>query len=138
MVKAEDVLADNQNFFIDGEGRQIRKGTVAATIFNAKAIEGIIDQPASEAKKKRLEEILSDVRALIPALQAVQLFEFFTPLEWLKNDADLKEGRTFVVVLYLQHYPQAVSAEIRSLLSQLKGCVSPELQKEIEKALSCH
>lgn len=136
MVKAEDVLRDDQNFAEIPQGGTVRKGTIAATILSAADLETLLKKTPSEERNSKIEAVVRDIRELVPGLHAVALFDFFTPLEWLHTLPSIREGKAFVAVLYLQQYPQILNHELRARLDQVKRLVSPELKKEIEKLLS--
>ncbi len=113
MVKADDVLKDDQNFAHVPERGTARKGSIAATILNANELEAILKLPPSVERNQTLEAIVQDIRDLVPALHAVALFDFFTPLEWLHTLPALREGKAYVAVIYLQQYRQFLTHEIR-------------------------
>ncbi|MCT8179855.1 hypothetical protein ACEN9J_09530 [Variovorax sp. Varisp41] len=69
-MKAQDVLPDDQNFAVLN-GQPVRKGSVGAFLANVRVLE---DTQAGEAQRQAARE---DLVALIPALEALGLFEVF-------------------------------------------------------------
>lgn len=128
-VSPVDVLSDSQNE-TQLKGVNVRKGTIAATMLNAKAFDEIqkISDPAE--RKMALEALRTEQSALIEGLDAVGLFEFFTPIEWLKKDGK-NEGRAWIALLYLQRFPAAISEEVKAELRILAEQASHELLEEI-------
>ncbi|MBS0606639.1 MAG: hypothetical protein KF898_06320 [Parachlamydiales bacterium] len=128
-VSPADVLSESQNE-TQLKGISVRKGTIAATMLNAKAFDEIqkISDPAE--RKMALEALRREQGALIEGLDAVGLFEFFTPIEWLKKDGQ-NEGRAWIALLYLQRFPGAISEEVKGELRILAESASNELLIEI-------
>lgn len=71
-VRPEDVLPDDLDH-ATVDGQQVRKGSVAAFVANAQLLEQL-PQQAPES-----EQIVAQLRALAPSLQAVGVFDVFTP-----------------------------------------------------------
>lgn len=138
MVKANDILSDNQSFLQTSSGLLARKGSIAATILNAHSLEALLKEPESTERQVQIEGVLEDIRALLPTLHAVNLFQFFTPFEWLQEGSSFQEGRSLVALLYLQHYPQLIDALLINHLQNLLPHVSTITQKEINKILTTH
>lgn len=128
-VSPADVLSESQNE-AQLKGISVRKGTIAATMLNAKAFDEIqkIFDPAE--RNMALEALRTEQGALIESLDAVGLFEFFTPIEWLKKDGQ-NEGRAWIALLYLQRFPRAISEEVKGELRILAESASNELLVEI-------
>lgn len=135
MVRSEDVLKDDQTFVQTQSGTLARKGSVAAMLLNARALDELLPQPSSSAKEEELGKILADIRSLVPTLHAIHLFEFFSPLEWLQAQPRSQEGRIVIALLYLQQYPQLMNRDILNRLQQIKEQVSLETRQEIEQLL---
>lgn len=66
-MRAQDVLADHQNE-IEIQGTTVRKGTVGAFLANARRLQAT---PAGTPR----DAALQDIAALLPALQALGLFD---------------------------------------------------------------
>ena len=71
-VRPEDVLNDDQNETTLG-GVDVRKGTVAAFVANARLLETVSPTDAD------YEEIRQQLRALAPAVRAAGLLDVFSP-----------------------------------------------------------
>jgi len=71
-IRPEDVLPDGVETATVG-GREVRKGTVAAFVANAKRLETLSpNHPDYPAVRQQLQD-------LVPALQAVGVLDVFTP-----------------------------------------------------------
>ncbi|XVV16068.1 hypothetical protein ACQP2X_17455 [Actinoplanes sp. CA-131856] len=70
IVKPEDMLPDNVDVGT-WKGVEVRKGTIAAFIENARALNAL--EPGIPA----YDEIVTQLRATVPSLEAVGLFEIF-------------------------------------------------------------
>ncbi|MBS0652227.1 MAG: hypothetical protein JSR39_01730 [Verrucomicrobia bacterium] len=128
-VSPSDVLSDSQNE-AQLRGVTVRKGTIAATMLNARAFVEIqkIADPAE--KKMALDALRAEQNALIEGLNVVGLFEFFSPVEWL-HQADQNAGRAWIALLYLQRFPEAISEEVKYELEAIAKIASNELLEEI-------
>lgn len=71
-MRPEDVLADDQNH-AECNGVRVRKGSVGAFLANARVLQ---DPNACAADRANAEH---DVRALLPSLRALGLFEVLAP-----------------------------------------------------------
>ncbi|MDQ0013257.1 hypothetical protein J2W23_001636 [Variovorax boronicumulans] len=69
-MQAQDVLPDGQDFVIRN-GLQLRKGSVGAFLVNAQ----LLQDPNASADAKQAAE--RDLIALLPALEALGLFDVF-------------------------------------------------------------
>jgi len=69
-MKAQDILPDDQNFALLG-GQPVRKGSVGAFLANVRAIE---DNATSDDARRMAWD---DLYSLVPALDALGLFEVF-------------------------------------------------------------
>ncbi|MCL1125971.1 hypothetical protein [Shewanella surugensis] len=69
-MKAEDILADNENFVALANGGKIRKGSMAAFIAN---IEIIDNQPMGSLK---YQEVVADLKTLLPVCESGLLKHF--------------------------------------------------------------
>jgi hypothetical protein len=71
-VRPEDVLADDVNS-ATLNGTEVRKGSVAAFIANAKILESLaLTEPL-------YSEVEAQLRALVPAVRAVGVLDVFAP-----------------------------------------------------------
>jgi hypothetical protein len=71
-VRPEDVLADDVNS-ATLNGTEVRKGSVAAFIANAKILESLaLTEPLCS-------EVEAQLRALVPAVRAVGVLDVFAP-----------------------------------------------------------
>ncbi|XVU28938.1 hypothetical protein ACQPZJ_18325 [Actinoplanes sp. CA-054009] len=70
VVKPEDMLPDNVDVGT-WKGVEVRKGTIAAFIENARALNML--EPGTAA----YDEVAAQLRATVPALEAVGVFEVF-------------------------------------------------------------
>jgi hypothetical protein len=138
MVKSEDVLTNDQTFFKTKDGAIARKGTIAAAVLNSKYLEDLMSEPQTPTRDTKIKNLVQDIHSLIPGIHALNLFQFFSPIEWLQQKPNLREGRVFIAVLYLQRHPELVDPEIISTLEEIKHKTHLELRLEIDKLLSDH
>lgn len=132
MVKSEDVLGTDQTFVKTQDGTLARKGSVAAMLLNARSLDVLLSQASSPGVQEEIRKTLNDVGSLLPALHAINLFEFFSPLEWLQESPKFQEGRSLI----LQHHPQFVDQRILTRLKQMENQVSETTQQEIQRLLT--
>lgn len=125
MVKPNEVLGDGQNFLKTADGTMARKGSIAALMATANAIDN--------TKTSDISEDLEDIRSLIPTLHGLGFFEFFTPLEWLQEIPKLREGKCWVALLYIQTHPEKMTESIRLRFLEILPMVSKSLQKAIKE-----
>lgn len=130
-VQAADVLAEKENGMTINE-TFVRKGSIAATMLNAREFDRIKSAIDIPNKKEQLDLLFQDIHSLTPSLEALDLFKFFRPIEWLSENSG-KEGRALIAVIYLQHYPQKIDQEILERLKELSGQASEELKSQILK-----
>lgn len=135
MVKSEDVLTNEQTFFKTKDGTLARKGTIAAAVLNAGYLEELLPQPQSKTRDSKIQAIIQDIHSLLPGLQALGIFQFFSPIEWIQQRKILKEGRILIITLYLQTHPELVDEELRKALEEIKPKTHLEVRLEIEKLL---
>ena len=138
MVKSEDILTSEQTFFKTKDGTIARKGTIAATVLNATYLEELLKEPQTATRDGKIKKIIQDIHTLIPGIHALNLFQFFSPVEWLDQRPHLKEGRVYIAVLYLQRHPELVDAEVIAALEKIKSKTHAELRLEIDKILTDH
>ena len=127
-MKPQDILSENVNHLQEVDGVRPRKGSIYATMLNAKHFDELLVMQAPDVQE--FTTLLEDIRELIPTLHTIGLFEFFSPLEWLQNP-DKKEGRALVATLYLQAYPEAVTEAIQECLTNLNTWASTQLKEQI-------
>jgi ferredoxin-fold anticodon binding domain-containing protein len=130
----EDILPDGDdhttavNPFTGFKGRA-RKGTVAATLNNIALLNRLF---LENAKEDQIINIKKAIVELIPSLKAVGIFDLFNPQEWINNEPKYL-GRTYVVLLYLKHYPEEIDEEITKKLKEIKKTAqSPFVQSELQ------
>lgn len=128
-VQANDILPDNQNAK-ECRGILIRKGTMAATIQNIKALDNLMLNSGFE---NEIQDLLNDQRSLCKALWASELLDIL-PIEiWLRDP--MRPGKIIVAAMILQECPQLMNQEIKEILTQMLPTACPSLKLEIEKAL---
>src|ERR1700686_541263 len=80
-VKPEDVLKDNEQGKVftmhDGSQSFVRKGTIAATIQNVKALNNLLQAPFSAEGQQKYNDTVADIGRAIPALKVLELFDVF-------------------------------------------------------------
>lgn len=125
-VMPSDLLPDGRDGALIN-GIFVRKGTVAAILANAKNFDLLKDDPDSQ-----IDSILEDIYALIPGMKALDMFNFFSPFEWIQKK-DESEGRMLVGIFYLQHYPEDITQEIIDYLADNRAYFSEPVLIQIEK-----
>jgi hypothetical protein len=70
-MRPEDLFPDGPDS-VEVDGTQMRKGSIAAFIYNALSLEEL-DPSSAE-----YEQALSDLRDMVPVLRAVRVFEVFS------------------------------------------------------------
>ncbi len=136
-VQPQDVLKDESSETVTDSGVSVRKGTIYATILNIRQFDQLIKENDSSEKSEKIEKIKQDISSVIPALEAVKLFELFSPEEWLIYRPG-NEGRLLVGLLYLQQFPQHWNAKIIDDLNKNLENFSWELQQEIKKTMNVY
>jgi hypothetical protein len=122
-ISPEEVLADEQNAKTYADGVVIRKGTIGATLANAKAFDAI-------TSREELKKMHEDQISLIPALEHVGFFDFVKPIELLSMD-HREEGRIWIAMLYFSLHPNQITPEVRSLLEEIRCGASAWLKEEM-------
>lgn len=114
----------------DNNGIDVRKGTIKALIENALYLDVHLKKDVSDEK---MLSSIKDIRDAIKGLNAVGVFEVFPPEDWFQDEN--KPGNIMAGVLYLQQYPDQMTAELKKKLGSLSKTVSPLLRAEISKLI---
>ncbi|HXF90502.1 MAG TPA: hypothetical protein VNJ29_01075 [Candidatus Nitrosotenuis sp.] len=133
-IHPADILSDDQSITIAGDGTEIRKGTVKATIENIKILNELFCLPFTQHRHQKIVEILSVVDELLRPLHHIELFNFFTPLEWLQDTNN--QGRILVTLRYLAFFKDRITPEIKHRLYLLDECCQPEVRQNIHELLT--
>ncbi len=125
-MKIED-LTSRQEDVIECNGVKVRKGTIGTMMKNV----ALFEKNKDPSKRGQiLHEIESDIGELIPSLKALDMFEFFSIIEWLEDPK--REGRILVALLYLQQFPEKMSLDVQVKLNELTQCVAPDVMSIID------
>ena len=125
-----------EEFFPEGlesstnNGVDVRKGTIKALIENALYLDVHLKNGVSD--EKTLSSI-KDIRDSIAGVKAVGVFEVFPAIDWFQYE--VKPGNMMVGVLYLQQFPDQMTAELQQKLVLLPKTTSPLLRAEIAKLI---
>lgn len=125
-VMPSDLLPDGHDGSIIN-GIFVRKGTVAATISNAKYFDLLKNEPDAQ-----MDSILEDIYSLIPGMKALDMFNFFSPFEWIQKKGD-NEGRVLVGIIYFQQYPEELTQEVIDYLTENRAHFSKPILTQIDK-----
>ncbi len=118
-----------------GESGAARKGTVAATLNNIALLNTLLLDKNASNDSARVQEIKDAIISLVPSLKVIGVFDLFSPEEWLLSDR--QPGRVLAAVLYLQTYPEAITAPLKERLLKIQGHTHVNILSEsIEKTLS--
>lgn len=133
-VQPSDVLPDHQNT-LEENGVQMRKGSIKATIENINAMNRILTMPEGNDRTEKLQAVIKVVQSLIPALDKVGCFSFFTLDEWIQDEQN--QGRILVGLLYMEHDPKSVTQTIKDTLTTYlaHGGIAPEVKERIKTVL---
>lgn len=133
-VMPQDLLQDGVDGKTFDSGLYVRKGTVAAALTNAFLFDQLITEQDSEEKSTKIASVIIDLKSLVSGLDALKMFELFSPDEWIKWVPG-KEGRILIGLLYLQENPESSNAKIIAALRSDYKSASAVLQKEVSKTL---
>jgi hypothetical protein len=128
----ENILPDGEDHTIainpfTGFKGKARKGTVAATLNNIALLDRLF---LENTDPEQIANVKKAVTELMPSLKAIGIFDFFNPTEWI-NSKHL--GRTYVSLLYLNHYPDEINTEIVDKLKAINQTISnPFFQSELQ------
>ena len=116
------ILADGVDSAIStnpytGEQGPARKGTVAATVNNVALLNKALT--AEVPDDKHIEALIDAMKALIPSLRVIGMFDVLSVDAWLADDK--QPGRILIAALYLQNYPKEMTPEIRQRLNTIKA-----------------
>lgn len=116
-----------------GEKGKARKGIIAATLNNVVLLNKLLRD--ERADQKQILAIIDAVKALLPSLNNVGIFDFFHVEEWLTTNE--QPGRVLVAALYLQAYPKKLTGPARSLLvTALQSAANPLFRQELQQTLA--
>lgn len=132
-IRPKDIFPDGKDSMTAPDGTVMRKGTIKATMENIKILNKLLDGPSSEERAKQVEQNLQVVSEFIKPLHNLEVFKFFKPIEWLKNDKN--QGRILVAVLYLKNFPEAIAPEVKTRLEDLLKVSTPEVCQKIQDCL---
>lgn len=119
-----------------GDSGKARKGTVAATINNIALLNKLLLKPQSEVDNKAIKEIIQEIDMLIPSLNVLGLFDFFTVNEWLSN-YKIQPGRALTAVRYLKQYPNQIDPSIQKSLDDVYHQTTVIFLKESIREIKC-
>lgn len=111
-----------------GESGYARKGTVGATLSNIALLNKALVETMTAEDKKYIQEVLENVRTLIPSLKVIGIFDVFNIEEWVS--APSQPGRVMVALLYLQRYPDALTPGIKNHLEALEKTTKIKMLKD--------
>lgn len=124
-MRIDDITNDQESGIMVG-GTFVRKGTIFTTVMNARLFDQLITEEASEEKIQKINAVVHDINELIPSLDSMGMFDFFTPIEWLQ-DGEKQPGRALVALLYLQANPAKLKDNVRHYLPALREICVPDL-----------
>ena len=100
-----------------GESGNVRKGTIAATIYNVALLNTALTAPSTEKNQQQINQLIEEILRLIPSLKVVAMFDLFTPGEWMTDKT--QPGRILTALLYLQKYPKKITSENKTQIQAL-------------------
>gem|GEM_PF-5068877 len=124
----EQVLADGKDSTVL-KGVEFRKGTIASLIKNVSLLN---EQLKLQETPAGVNVVIEDMRASIPAQEALDVFNVFKAEEWLVSE---QPGNLMAGVLFLQQFPQFLTPQIREFLIQNSIGAHPLLKAEIVKLI---
>jgi hypothetical protein len=107
-----------------GERGDVRKGTIGASIQNIALLNKLFEQ--SNSSDQPIDEIVSEIRKLIPSLKVLGMFDIFNHEEWLNISLSKQWGRVTCVLLYFEKYPAEIDSRIKSQILLLKEKDAPK------------
>ena len=128
-VTADSYFPGDDNYAVV-KGKRIRKGSIAATLQNVKTLNCLLSEKPSLQRDQDIHTIVDDIRPIIEGLVATELFDIFSPLEWIANQHN--KGRALVGIVCLQEVPALVSEETVDNLKALYPNADPFVQKEMQ------
>jgi len=124
-VTPEQILADGKDTFAK-KGVTIRKGSVAALIMNVQLLNAKLK---SKETGEHVERIIKDLRAAMPALEAIDVMSVFQASDWFESEA--RPGNVMVGVLFLQQFPQYLTQPIKEKLRHISIRAHSRVKAEI-------
>jgi hypothetical protein len=108
------------------ESGEVRKGTVAATLNNIARLNQLLLQENSQECEQEIKAIVAAIDQLIPSLKVIGMFDLFEPIYWIGQGEQM--GRIVTLALYIKHYPEKDTANLRQkILSLTNRVTSPSL-----------
>ena len=118
-----------------GKAGYTRKATIGSTIANIALLNKLMSEKTSPQNAAKIQEAITVITPLLSSLQALGVFDFFIPEEWIATAT--QPGRVLVAVLYLQQYPENITAKIEKRLLQIQSQTQVKiLADSIAKALN--
>lgn len=85
-------------------------------------------EKASSGKEDKVKSLTHAIYDLLPSLQAIGVFDLFSPKEWL---SDLSQaGRILAALLYLEMYPENITPEVENQLTIIREKTKIEILLE--------
>ena len=100
--RPSDILSDDASSIAMPDGTVARKGTIKAMIDNITLLDALLTQPLDTTAHQQLNETITIIDELIPALKSLGLFEFFTIHDWLGDPT--QKGLILVALRYLRQF----------------------------------
>jgi hypothetical protein len=117
-----------------GEKGFSRKGTVAATIQNIAALNKLFANKPSKENDKDIENIMAEIKRLVPFLRVIGVFDMFNVDEWLDNTHSTQWGRIVCALLYIEQYPELLNdARKKQILILKASSPSKAINKIIDR-----
>jgi hypothetical protein len=132
-VRPSELLPDGQDSLTAHDGTIVRKGSVKATIDNIKYLNELFQLPQGQNRATEIAAVVDVMEGLIKPLHYIELFSFFSPLEWLQDP--FNQGRIFITVMYLQQYKNFITHDVEKKLTDLALISQPEVKEAITNAL---
>ncbi|RAL01770.1 uncharacterized protein BO80DRAFT_444453 [Aspergillus ibericus CBS 121593] len=82
------------------DGSKVQTGTVGAMLINIRAY----NEAHADGDQAKMEALRTALRAAIPLLKKVGMFDLFPPEEWIQGD---NEGRKVVGRMYKEYFELA-------------------------------
>lgn len=131
MAKTPDqVLPNGQDSAVHKGEITVRKGAIKALIENVRQLNTLLVEKKEDTS---MITFINDIRESIPAHNAIDVFQAFPAEDWFQFED--RPGMTMVGVLYLQQFPDKLTAKLKIRLSKLAKTAHPLLKQEIEKII---
>lgn len=117
-----------------GESRQVRKGTIAAVLNNIAKLNQVMAEEGHAVVNDTIHELSQVIDELVPSVQAIGLFDLFEPILWIGDGS--QPGRVLAILLYLKHYPEKWTLDLKEALMNIQEVTtSSYLKAQINEAL---